>query len=75
MVVPVVMYICESWTCRRLNTEELMFLNCGVGENSGVPWTARRSNQSILKEMSYIFIGRTDAEAEAPILWPRDAKN
>ena len=52
MVVPVVMYICESWTCRRLNTEELMFLNCGVGENSGVPWTARRSNQSILKEIS-----------------------
>ena len=36
-----------------------------------VPWTARRSNQSILKEnQSQIFIGRTDAEAEAPILWP-----
>ena len=51
MVVPVVMYICESWTCRRLNTEELMFLNCGVGENSGVPWTARSSNQSILNEI------------------------
>ena len=33
-----------------------------------VPWTARRSNQSILKEIS-IFIGRTDIEAEAPILW------
>ena len=29
-----------------------MFLNCGVGENSSVPWTARRSNQSILKETS-----------------------
>jgi len=29
-----------------------MLLNCGVGENSSVPWTARRSNQSILKEMS-----------------------
>ena len=33
----------------------------------GVPWTVRRSNQSILKETS-IFIGRTDAEAETPIL-------
>ena len=31
-----------------------------------VPWTARRSNQSIRKE----FIGRTDAEAETPTLWP-----
>ena len=37
---------------RKLSTKELMLLNCGVGENSSVPWTARRSNQSILKEMS-----------------------
>ena len=32
--------------------EELMLLNCGVGEDSRVPWTARRSNQSILKEIN-----------------------
>ena len=37
-----------------------------------VPWTARRSNQSILKEINPIFIGRTDAEAEASVLWPPD---
>ena len=37
---------------RKLSTEKLMLLNCGVGEDSGVPWTARRSNQSILKEIS-----------------------
>ena len=35
-----------------LSTEELMLLNCGVGEDSRVPWTARRSNQSILKEIN-----------------------
>ena len=39
-----------------MSTEELMLLNCGVGEDSWsswrVPWTARRSNQSILKETS-----------------------
>ena len=40
-----------------------------------VPWTTRRSIQSILKEISRVFIGRTDAEAETPILWPPDAKN
>ena len=40
-----------------------------------VPWTAGRSNQSILKEISPDFIGRTDAEAETPILWLPDAKN
>ena len=37
-----------------------------------VPWTARRSNQSILKEISPEFIGRADAEA--PILQPSDVK-
>ena len=36
---------------RRLSAEELMCLNCGVGEDLRVPWTARRSNQSILKEI------------------------
>ena len=61
-----------------MRAEEFMLLDCGVGEDS---WeylgTARKSNQSILKEISleYSFIGRTDAEAETPILWPPDAKN
>ena len=34
MVFPLVMYECESWTIRKLSTEELMLLNCGVGEDS-----------------------------------------
>ena len=34
MVFPVVMYGCENWTIRKLSTKELMFLNCGVGEDS-----------------------------------------
>ena len=37
---------------RKLSDKELMLLNCGVEEDSWVPWTARRSNQSILKEIS-----------------------
>ena len=53
MVFPVVMYGCESWTVKKAELEELMLLNCGVGEDFlRVPWTARRSNQSILKEIS-----------------------
>ena len=41
-----------------------------------VPWTARRSNQSILKEISpECSLGRTDVEAETPILWPPHAKS
>ena len=50
-------------------------LSCGVGEDLRVPWTARRSSQSILNEMSWIFIGRTDVKAETPKLWPPDVKN
>ena len=53
-----------------------MLLNCGAGEDSRVPQKARRSNQSILKgNESWIFIGTTEAEAEAPIFWPPDEKS
>ena len=53
MVFPVVMYGCESWTvkkaeCRRIDAFELWFWRRLLR----VPWTARRSNQSILKEIS-----------------------
>ena len=41
-----------------------------------IPQTERRSNQSVLKgNQSWVFIGRTDFEAETPILWPPDEKN
>ena len=70
------MYGCESWTikkaeCRRIDAFELWFWRRLLR----VPWTARRSNQSILKEIdqSWVFIERTDAET--PILWPPHAKN
>ena len=77
MVFPVVMYGCESWTiknveCQRIDAFELWCWKRLLR----VPWTARRSSQSILKEINpeYSFMGRTDAEGEAPILWPLDAK-
>ena len=42
----------------------------------GVPWTARRSTQSIIRgNQPWIFIGRTEAEAEALIFWPPDMKS
>ena len=34
MVFPVVMYGCESWTVKKVSADELMLLNCGVGEDS-----------------------------------------
>ena len=52
-----------------------MLLNCGIGEYSWVPWTARISNLYPKGNQSWIFIGRTDAEAETPILWQPHAKS
>ena len=40
-----------------------------------VPWTAGKSNKSILKKINSVFIERTDAGAEAPILWPPNMKS
>ena len=77
MVFPVVMYRCESWTvkkvqCRKIDVFELWCWRRLLR----VPWIARRYNQSILKGVqSWVFIGRTDAEAETPILWPPHAKS
>ena len=74
MVFPVVMYRHESWTikeaeCQRTDAFELWCWRILFR----IPWTAKRSNSSFLK--SCIFIGRTDAKAETPILWPPDAKS
>ena len=74
MVFPVVMYGCESWTrkkaeCRRIDASELWcwrkFLR--------VPWAARRSNQSILKEISPEY--SLEYWSWTSNTWPADAKN
>jgi len=76
MVFPVVMYRCESWTikkakCWRIDAFELWCWRILLR----VPWTARRSNWSVLQgNQPLVFIGRIDAEAETPILWPPEAK-
>ena len=79
MVFPVVMYGCESWTVkkaehRRIDAFELWCWSRLLR----VPWTARRSNQCILKvdsDQPWDSFGRNDAKAEAPVLWPPHAKS
>ena len=76
MVFPVVTYRCESWTIKKLRAEELMLLNYGVGENSWESLGLKKIKPvNPKRDQSWICIGRTDAEAEAPILWPPDVKN
>ena len=76
-VFPVVMYECESWTIKKAEHQRIDAFELWCWRRHlRVPWTARRSNQSSSKgNQSWIFIGRTDAEAEAPILWPPDVKS
>ena len=52
MVSPVVVYGCESWTIKKAKCWRMMPLNCDWRILLRIPWTARRSNQSILKEIS-----------------------
>ena len=79
MVFPVVIYGCESWTIKKAEHQRIDAFQLWCWRRLlRVPWTARKSNQSILKEnQSWIFVGRTNAEAEAesPTLWLPDVKN
>ena len=74
MVFPEVKYGCESWTMKknerwRIDAFELWCWRRLLR----VPWTARRSNQSILKEINPGC--SLDTETETPILWPHDVKS
>ena len=79
MIFPVFVYGCESWTVKKAERWRIDAFDLWCWRRLlRVPWTARRSNQSILMEIrSWIFIGRTDAEAESPILchlmWKTDS--
>ena len=63
---------------RKLSAEELMLLNCGDGEDS---WESRLLDCKEIQpvhprgDQSWVFIGRTDAEAETPILWAPDVRS
>ena len=75
MVFPVVMYGCESWTikkveCRRIDAFELWCWRRLLR----VPWATRKPVNP-KGDSKGIHIGRTDAKAETPILWPPDAKS
>ena len=77
MVFPVVMYGCESWTinkaeCRRSDAFELWCWRRLLT----VPLDCKEIQPVHPKgNQSWVFIGRTDVEAETPIFWPPDAKS
>jgi len=77
MVFPVVVYGCESWTVKTAERQRIDAFEL---------WCLEKTLESPLDckeiqpfhpkgDQSWVFIGRTDAEAETPILWPPDAKS
>ena len=74
MVFPVVMYGCESWIGKK--AEELMLLNCVLEKTLESPLDCKEIQSVHPKaDQSWVFVGRTDAEAETPILWPPHLKS
>ena len=76
MVFPVVTYGCESGTIRKAEHQTIDAFELWCWRRLlRVPPTARRSSESILKEISLEYSLERHAEAETLILWPADAKN
>ena len=69
IIFPVVMYGCESWTIKKAEPRRIDAFELWCWRRLlRVPWTARRSNQSILKEISP-GISLEGMIAETPVLW------
>ena len=71
------MYGCKSWTIKKAEHKRIDAFKLWCWRRLlRVTWTVRRSNQSSLKELNPEYsLDGLNAETEAPILWPPDAKN
>jgi len=71
-----VMYGCKSWTIKKAECWRIDVLNYSTVQSLDSPLNCKEIKPVNPKgNQSWIFIGRTDAEAETPILWPPDAKS
>ena len=76
MVFPVVMYGCESWDCEESWVQKNWCFWTVVLEKTSSPMDCKEIQPVYPKgDQSWMFIGRTNAEAETPILWPPHAKS
>ena len=76
MVFPVVMYGCERWTIKKAEHQRVDVFELWCWRRLlRVPWSKEIKPVNPKGNQSWIFIGMTEAEAEAPTLWPPDSKN
>ena len=76
MVFPVVMYGCESWTVKKAEHQRIDTFELWCWRRLASPLDCKKI-QPVHSEgdQSWVFIGRNDAEAETPVLWPPHAKS
>ena len=77
LILEIKIYLSESWTVKKAEHQRIDAFELWCWRRLlRVPWTARRSNQSILKEIKpWDFFGRNDAKAETPVVWPPHVKS
>ena len=76
MVFPVVMYGCESWTVKKAERPKIDAFELWCWRRLESPLDCKEIQLVHPKgDQSWVFIGRTDAEAETPVLWPPHAKS
>ena len=77
MVFPVVMYECESWSVKKAERRRIdAFASVVLEKTLASPLDCKEIQPVHPKgDQSWVFIGKTDAEAETPILWPPDVKS
>ena len=76
MVFPVVMYGCESWTIKKVEYQKTDAFTVVLEKTLESPLDCKEIQPVHSKgDQSWVFIGRTEAEAETPILWPPEAKS
>ena len=76
MVFPVVMYGCENWTIKKAERQRIDAFELWCWRRLLSPLDCKEIEPVHSKgDQSWVFIGRTDVEAETPVLWPPDAKN
>ena len=76
MVFPVILYGYESWTIKKSEHQKLMLLNVVLERTLESPLDCKKIQPVHPKgDQSWVFVGKTDAEAETPILCPPDVKS
>ena len=76
MVFPVVMYGCESWTIKKVEHQRIVAFELWCWRRFENPLDCKEIQPVHPKgDQSWVFIGRSDVEAETPLLWPPGAKS